>query len=85
MDEVNKVSNPCIICRKYRKSASKPVVAMPITSKFNKVISMDLKMWANKYFFSYDRQILFGAPKKILSDNDGEFNNEEMCALAVLY
>ena len=25
--------------------------------------------------------VLFGAPKKILSDNGGEFNNEVMCAL----
>ena len=108
IDEVNKVSNTCIICRKFRKPVSKPVVALPIASKFNEVISMDLKIWGNKYFLvmidvatRYCTAtvinnklastvitaiflhwiVLFGAPKKILSDNGGEFNNEEMRAL----
>ena len=108
IDEVNKVSNTCIICKKFRKPVSKPVVALPIASKFNEVISMDLKIWGNKYFLvmidvatRYCTAtvinnklastvitaiflhwiVLFGAPKKILSDNGGEFNNEEMRAL----
>ena len=71
---------------------------------FNDIVSMDLKVWQDKYFLvmidlatrycsacvikSKEANViieaimrywiaLFGAPKKILTDNEGEFNNNE--------
>ena len=99
------VTNACETCLKFKKPALKPIVSMPMSSKFNDTISMDLKVWEDKYFLvmidmatRYCTAIiinnkqsktvikgiflswiaLFGAPRKILSDNGCEFNNSEM-------
>ena len=110
--EIKKISDNCEICAKFKKPTPRPVVSMPMASHFNDTISMDLKIWHNKYFlvmidnatrfctatvinnklpstiisgiFSH-WIVLFGAPKRILTDNGGEFNNEELRALGESY
>ena len=112
ISEIVKVSNLCDICKKLKKPASRPIVSMPIASVFNDTISMDLKIWGDKYFlvivdvatrfctasvinnkfpstiisnlFRY-WIVLFGAPRKILTDNGREFNNEELRSLGESY
>ena len=46
---INQVSSKCSICLKFQKAPNRPVVAMPIASKFNDVVSTDLKVWGSKY------------------------------------
>lgn len=101
---VNKVSDNCDICMKYKKT-SRPVVSVPMATVFNEMVAMDLKAFRGGYFlvmvdvatrFCAAKLIrnklpatiinglftswicVFGAPKKILSDNGGEFNNTEL-------
>lgn len=47
---IQKVTKECVVCFKFRKAKPRPVVSMPMASKFNEVIAMDLKAWGNKYF-----------------------------------
>lgn len=47
---VQKVTEECEVCFKFRKAKPRPVVSMPMASTFNEVIAMDLKAWGNKYF-----------------------------------
>ena len=39
------VTDACQTCAKFKKPKSRPVVSIPMASKFNEVISMDLKVW----------------------------------------
>ena len=47
---IQKVSSNCAICKKFKKPPLRPIVSVPIASKFNDVVSMDLKVWGAKYF-----------------------------------
>ena len=44
------VTNECSTCRKFKKPSPRPIVSMPLSSKFNECVAMDLKVWGNKYF-----------------------------------
>lgn len=48
---VKKVTNECDTCLRFQRAKPRPVVCLPMASKFNEVIAMDLKAWGNKYFF----------------------------------
>ena len=37
----------CDICKQYKKTPARPVVALPIAKKFNDVVAMDLKIVKN--------------------------------------
>ena len=101
---VEKVSSECVTCCKFSKTAPRPVVSLPMASKFNETVSMDLKMYEGKYFLvmvdlatrycaaslidnkkpmTVIRAIflrwisIFGCARKFLTDNGGEFNNQE--------
>ena len=103
-NELRRVDETCETCIKFKKAPSRPVVSMPMATQFNEMISMDLKIWKEKYFLvmidmatrycnacvitskAADVIIdgvmrhwvaLFGAPRRIMSDNGGEFNNEK--------
>lgn len=105
---VRKVTEECEICVKFGRERPRPVVCLPMASRFNEAIAIDLKVWGAKYFLVIidlatryctatvigDKKaatiikalfqswiVMFGAPGKILSDNGGEFNNEEMRTL----
>lgn len=47
---VAKITKECGTCLRFQKAKPRPVVCMPMASKFNEVIAMDLKAWGNKYF-----------------------------------
>lgn len=47
---VDMVSRECTVCCKLKKAKPHPIVCIPMASKFNDVISMDLKVWSNCYF-----------------------------------
>ena len=106
--EINSVTKQCITCLKHRRTPPRPVVSLPMSSKFNDVVAMDLKSWGKSYFLVmvdmatqfctstvvHNKKLstiirgiftnwitFFGAPKKILTDNGGEFKNPEMRAL----
>ena len=49
--EIKNVSEKCEACCKYRKPVPRPIVSMPLSSKFNDVIAMDLKFWKNNLYF----------------------------------
>ena len=103
-EELKKVGENCETCMQFKKAPSRPIVSMPMAKRFNEMISMDLKIWKDKYFLvmidmatrycnacvinSKVAEViidgvmrhwvaLFGAPRKILTDNGGEFNNEK--------
>ena len=48
--EINEVSKNCIICLKHKKPTPRPVVCLPLASRFNEMIGIDLKKWNDKYF-----------------------------------
>ena len=47
---IKKVSENCLICKKFKKNSPKPIVCLPLASKFNDIIALDLKFWNGKYF-----------------------------------
>ena len=47
---IEKISSKCVVCKKFKKPANKPIVAMPIATNFNDVLATDLKVWGSKYF-----------------------------------
>ena len=102
---IGEVSETCEVCARLKKAPPRPAVSIPLASKFNDAISIDLKFWGSKYFFVIvdvatrfvtatvidNKQpstiirglflswvVIFGTPKKILSDNGREFDNSEM-------
>ena len=48
--EIEAVTKGCETCMKFKRPVPRPVVALPMASKFNEVIAMDLKVW-DKYYF----------------------------------
>ena len=49
-DEILRVSEACSICVRFKKPMSRPVVSMPMANSFNETLSMDLKIWDDKFF-----------------------------------
>ena len=39
----------CDICKMYSRTPPRPVVAMPMASRFNQKVAMDLKQWGNRW------------------------------------
>ena len=48
--EVKKISNDCITCKKFRKTPARPVVGLPWSSRFNDAVSLDLGEFDGKRF-----------------------------------
>ena len=44
------MSKNCEACAKFRKPCPRPVVSVPMATKFNETVSMDLKVWGKRYF-----------------------------------
>lgn len=44
-DVMNEICESCQICKMYSRTPPRPVVAMPLASKFNEKVAMDLKKW----------------------------------------
>ena len=102
---IDKIYEECNKCKELAKTPSRPVVSLPMASRFNEKVAMDLKMWDNKYILHLidmwsrytisvfvsrktketiiDNIIIhwiayFGVMQTVLSDNGGEFRNDEM-------
>ena len=111
-DEIERISENCEICFKLKKAPLRPVVSIPMATKFNEVVAMDLKVWGKFYFLvmvdlatrwcsavvignklpqTIIRGIFrswityFGGPKKFLTDNGREFDNEAFRELGEVY
>ena len=99
------IAESCETCLKFKRNKPRPVVAPPLSSKFNDVVAMDLKVLTRHhryviYFIDIFTRFMrgcvlirkvpevvvesfittwiaagFGAPRKVLVDNGGEFDN----------
>ncbi|KAK6191181.1 hypothetical protein SNE40_002919 [Patella caerulea] len=43
------ISNNCQICKFYSKTPPRPSVAMPMSTDFNEMVTMDLKLWRGQW------------------------------------
>ena len=48
--ELEKLSKSCETCLKFKRPVPRPIVALPLASKFNQVVAMDLKSFGDGYF-----------------------------------
>ena len=46
---VTKIYEQCEVCKLYKRTPPRPVVAMSMASKFNEKVCMDLKKWKNRW------------------------------------
>ena len=51
-EEIRKLEETCETCIKFKRSPCRPVVSMLMANHFNDMISMDLKIWKEKYFLT---------------------------------
>ena len=42
---IEEISDDCNLCKKYRRTPSRPVTCIPLARDFNEVVAMDLKIW----------------------------------------
>jgi len=47
-DVIHKISNDCQTCKLYRKTPPRPVVGLPMATKFLECVAMDLKFYNGK-------------------------------------
>ena len=48
-DTIQTIEERCELCKLYAKTPSRPVVGMPMASKFNEKVAMDLKKWNSRW------------------------------------
>jgi len=48
-DTLSKIVDSCDLCKMYAKTPSRPVVGMPMATKFNEKVAMDLKHWEGRW------------------------------------
>ena len=48
-DIIEQINAECELCKIYAKTPSRPVVGMPMASKFNEKFAMDLKKWNDRW------------------------------------
>ena len=48
-DTITRVIQDCKICQKFSKSVMRPKIALPKSSSFNEVVTLDLKEFGAKY------------------------------------
>lgn len=46
---VSSIQSSCDLCKMYMKTLPRPVVSMPMATKFNEKVAMDLKQWGNRW------------------------------------
>ena len=47
-DELQKIDKECETCQRYRKTSPRPVVGLPMATKFQETVAMDLKFYKDK-------------------------------------
>ena len=50
---VGNISAECETCKRYKKTLPTPVVSLPLATRFNKVVAMDLKNFGDVYFLHF--------------------------------
>lgn len=105
---LGEIHEKCDVCKQFARTPSRPVVSLPMASKFNEKVAMDLKAWKQRWILHIidmwsrynisvfvsrklpgtiiDAMIIhwigyFGVMGTVLTDNGGEFQNEEMRAV----
>ena len=48
-ETVSEIEEKCELCKIYSKTPSCPVVGMPMATKFNEKVAMDLKQWNDRW------------------------------------
>ena len=43
--EIKNVTDTCDICRRFKRTPSRPVVSLPLSSEFNELVAMDIKFY----------------------------------------
>ena len=46
---LRQISEQCDLCKEYTKTPPRPVVGLPMASRFNQKVAMDLKQWQTKW------------------------------------
>ena len=46
---LGEIYEKCKICKEYAKTPARPEVGLPMASKFNEKVAMDLKSWKEKW------------------------------------
>ena len=68
--EINEVSKNCKICLEYKRPSPRPVVGLPLATRFNQMVAMDLKMINGKWVLHLiDHVSRFSAASFIPSKN----------------
>ena len=62
---IDQVTKNCVTFKCYKKALSRPVVFMPMATRFNEVVAMDLKHFGRGIFFLHliDLHTLFSLAK----------------------
>ena len=47
--DLEQIKSTCALCTAFKPKPSRPVVSLPLASKFNQCVAMDLKQWHNKW------------------------------------
>ena len=50
---IDDISKKCEVCKRYKKTPSRPVVCLPLAKQFNDVVAMDLKQYGDVYFLHF--------------------------------
>ena len=46
---ISDISEKCDLCKRFAKTPARPIVALPMASRFNEKVAMDLKQWGDKW------------------------------------
>ena len=72
--ELKKIDEKCEFCKKHKRSAPRPTVGLPLATRFNQVVGLDLKMLSNGVWFLHciDAVTRFSVAITIKSKAKGE-------------
>ena len=48
---VDRVTDNCNVCKRYKKTPARPVVSLSLATEFNEAVAMDLKEWKPNVYF----------------------------------
>ncbi|MEL6943456.1 MAG: transposase family protein, partial [Bacteroidota bacterium] len=82
---ITDISEQCDICRKYKKARPKPVVCMPLASKFNDVVAMDLKVFGSCYFLVIVDLATRFCSARVIKDKKAQTIIKALCLTWICY
>ena len=50
---IDDLSRKCEVCKRFKKTPSRPVVCLPMAKEFNEVVAIDLKTFRDVYFIHF--------------------------------